>query len=65
MKGIQNTTATGWSGIVGIWLAMFGSKQLTEIPAMLTNLTLEQWASLVLPILVCARAIWFVDEESK
>ena len=63
MKQIQNTTATGWTGIIGIWLATFGDKLPVEVWAQMQTLTVEQWIALVVPILVCIRAI-FVDETN-
>jgi len=63
MKKPQVTTTSGLSGLIGIWLAVFGSCHFDEVAAVAASMTVERWAQILVPTAIC---LWstFVDEDS-
>ena len=63
MKKPQVTTTTGVSGILGMWLAVFGTAMPSECMEIIRGLTVQEWVSLVAPTLVCLWSI--IANEDK
>jgi len=63
MKKPQVTTTTGWSGILGIWLAVFGTAMPGECLNIASALTVQEWVQLIVPTMICFWSIFFVNED--
>ncbi|MCP5006915.1 MAG: hypothetical protein GY941_23655 [Planctomycetes bacterium] len=63
MKKPQVTTTTGWSGILGVWLAVFGTSLPAECLDIMWAMTIQQWVQLIAPTIVFIWSIFFIDEN--
>lgn len=66
MKNVQNSTATGYGGVLALWLAVFGADVgWTEIKNTAIALSVQEWISLIGGAILFFRSIFFVNDDNE